>query len=85
MTNGNYNIMKENPGVLGPWGSLVSLELREFLTPVQIRTGPLMFIIWCLGLFISIRFFLKNNDIGVIVNIIYGNRRIKKSQSFVSP
>ena len=37
--------MKENPGTLGPWGSLVSLELREFLTPVQIRTGPLMWLL----------------------------------------
>ena len=27
---------------MGPWGSLVSLWLREPLTPVQIRGGPLI-------------------------------------------
>ena len=33
--------MRESGNQMGPWGSLVSLELREFLTPVQIRAGPL--------------------------------------------
>lgn len=28
--------------MLGPWGSLVSFVLGVYVTPVQIRTGPLI-------------------------------------------